>query len=187
MSIILKEIRKKNDLTQAGLADKLGVSRSAIAQIELGKNNLSLDLAKKISELFKVSLDDLINNNHMNITHDLYSYEAAIDNSYYHYLAYIQLDLNKIEIAKLSIKSFAKEKGLNPRYYYFNSTAKRLNFNKLKEEFESKSNEDLLNDKFINQFRNIVDACVKAIFEDLYILVSFEYKSIRDYYKPYDE
>ena len=55
----LKVLRAENDLTQADLADKLGVSRQTINAIEKGKFDPSLPLAFKISNLFKMSIEEI--------------------------------------------------------------------------------------------------------------------------------
>ncbi len=55
----LKVLRAENDLTQADLADKLGVSRQTINAIEKGKFDPSLPLAFKISNLFNMSIEEI--------------------------------------------------------------------------------------------------------------------------------
>lgn len=59
MNEILKNFRKHIGLTQKDFADKLGVSRATIAQIEVGNNNLSTDLLYKIKKVFHVNLEEL--------------------------------------------------------------------------------------------------------------------------------
>lgn len=53
--LVFKTIRKNNNLTQINFADKLSVSRSAIAQIESSNNNPSKELVLKLLEVFDVS------------------------------------------------------------------------------------------------------------------------------------
>jgi len=48
----LRVLRAKHDLTQAELADKLGVSRQTVNAIETGKYDPSLPLAFKIAGVF---------------------------------------------------------------------------------------------------------------------------------------
>jgi len=48
----LRVLRAKNDLTQADLAGKLGVSRQTVNAIETGKYDPSLPLAFKIAAVF---------------------------------------------------------------------------------------------------------------------------------------
>ncbi len=55
----LKVLRAENDLTQADLANKLEVSRQTINAIEKGKFDPSLPLAFKISNLFKMSIEEI--------------------------------------------------------------------------------------------------------------------------------
>lgn len=57
-SKVLKDIRKKEDLTQKELAITLSVSRSAVAQIENSNNNPSRDLMLKLLNLFDLNDDD---------------------------------------------------------------------------------------------------------------------------------
>ena len=56
----LQELRKKSGLTQAELAQKLYVSRTAISKWESGRGVPSIESLKEISKFFKVSLDDLL-------------------------------------------------------------------------------------------------------------------------------
>ncbi len=56
----LKQLRKDNGLTQEALAEKLYVTRTAISKWETDKGFPAIDSLKSISELFNVSIDDLI-------------------------------------------------------------------------------------------------------------------------------
>ena len=55
----IKEIRKKNNLTQKQLADKYNVTYQAVSKWENGKNMPDMALIKQISEDFNVSLEDM--------------------------------------------------------------------------------------------------------------------------------
>ena len=57
----LQKIRKENNITQEQLADKLNVSRQAVSKWESGTAYPDTEKLIQISKLFKVSLDDLIN------------------------------------------------------------------------------------------------------------------------------
>ena len=59
MKTRIKEFRARHDLTQAQLADQLGVRRETISFIEQGKYNPSLRLAHRIAMALKSSLDEL--------------------------------------------------------------------------------------------------------------------------------
>lgn len=56
----IKEFRMQNNLTQQEFADKLFVSRSAVAKWEQDRGMPSLDLLEKISAVLNVSIDDLV-------------------------------------------------------------------------------------------------------------------------------
>ncbi len=56
----IKETREKNGLTQAALAKKLGVSRSAVNSWEIGISAPSVQYLIELSKLFKVSADYLL-------------------------------------------------------------------------------------------------------------------------------
>lgn len=55
----IKVERAKKNITQAQLAEFVGVSRQTINAIELGKYNLSTILALKIARLFELSVNDI--------------------------------------------------------------------------------------------------------------------------------
>ena len=57
----LKEIRKDCGLTQKQVADKLSVVESCYANWEQGRTEPNVAMLRKLSEIFGVSLDDLIN------------------------------------------------------------------------------------------------------------------------------
>lgn len=59
MKTRIKEFRARHDLTQAQLADMLGVRRETISFIEQGKYNPSLRLAHRIALALKSSIDEL--------------------------------------------------------------------------------------------------------------------------------
>ena len=56
----LKKLRKDNGLTQEQLAEKLYVTRTAVSKRETGNGYPAIDSLKMISELFGISIDELI-------------------------------------------------------------------------------------------------------------------------------
>ena len=59
----LQKIRKENNITQEGLADRLNVSRQAVSKWESGTAYPDTEKLIQISKIFNVSLDELINDN----------------------------------------------------------------------------------------------------------------------------
>ena len=57
----LVQMRKIHGLTQEDLAEKIGVSRQAVAKWESGESMPDLEKAKMLSEVLNVSLDELAN------------------------------------------------------------------------------------------------------------------------------
>ena len=55
----LRVFRAKHDLTQADLAEKLGVSRQTVNAIETEKYDPSLPLAFKIAKVFECRIEDV--------------------------------------------------------------------------------------------------------------------------------
>lgn len=56
----IQEQRKKRNLTQEFLASALGISRPTYMQIELGKRDLTVTEAKKLSEIFDIPLESFL-------------------------------------------------------------------------------------------------------------------------------
>lgn len=61
---IIKNIRKKYNLTQKQLADKYNVTYQAVSKWENGLNMPDVTLIKKISDDFNVSLEELLDSEH---------------------------------------------------------------------------------------------------------------------------
>ena len=58
----IMELRKKNNLSQEVLAEKVGVARQTISKWELGETSPDLKQSKELSQIFNVSLDELVDN-----------------------------------------------------------------------------------------------------------------------------
>lgn len=54
----IKELRIAKGLTQEQLAKECGVQRTTITMIELGENKPSVELAKKLGNIFNVTWSD---------------------------------------------------------------------------------------------------------------------------------
>jgi len=61
---IIKEIRKKHNLTQNDLAKKYNITYQAVSKWENGKNMPDMLLIKQISEDFNIKLEDLLDGNY---------------------------------------------------------------------------------------------------------------------------
>ncbi len=57
----LKKIRKEKNLNQLKVAMDLNISREALSHYENGKREPGLDMLRKLSRYFNVSIDFLIN------------------------------------------------------------------------------------------------------------------------------
>ena len=57
----LKAARKQVGLSQKQVAARLGVVESCYANWEQGRTEPNIDMLRKLSKLFSVSIDDLIN------------------------------------------------------------------------------------------------------------------------------
>ena len=58
----IMNLRKKNGLSQEELAEKIDVARQTISKWELGETSPDIKQAKKLARIFKVSLDELTDN-----------------------------------------------------------------------------------------------------------------------------
>lgn len=56
----IKNLRKKNNLTQKQFADKLGVTYQAVSKWETGKSIPDIILLKEISKIFSVNINELL-------------------------------------------------------------------------------------------------------------------------------
>ena len=61
------ELRKKENLSQEQLAEKMNVTRQTISKWELNETTPDIKQAKEISKIFKISLDELTNNDINNL------------------------------------------------------------------------------------------------------------------------
>lgn len=57
----LLTLRKRNNFSQEYVAEKIGVSRQAVAKWESGETTPDLPNATALAQLYDVSLDDLVN------------------------------------------------------------------------------------------------------------------------------
>ena len=54
----VREIRKKQNLSQEKFALKIGMDRTYLASVENGKRNISLENIKKIANGFEITLEE---------------------------------------------------------------------------------------------------------------------------------
>lgn len=57
----LRDARKSLHLSQEYVSKVIGINRTAIVEIESGKRKVSVDELAKFSELFQISVDELMN------------------------------------------------------------------------------------------------------------------------------
>lgn len=60
-------LRKNKNLSQEDLGNELGVARQTISKWELGETTPEMDKLIKMSEIFEITLDDLIKDTESNI------------------------------------------------------------------------------------------------------------------------
>lgn len=61
------ELRKKENLSQEKLAEKMNVTRQTISKWELNETTPDIKQAKELSKIFKISLDELTDNDMNNL------------------------------------------------------------------------------------------------------------------------
>ena len=59
METKIQELRKANKISQAELADDMGVTRQTIISLEKGRYNASLELAFKIARYFGKTIEEV--------------------------------------------------------------------------------------------------------------------------------
>ncbi|MEW4414404.1 helix-turn-helix transcriptional regulator [Clostridium sp. AN503] len=68
----LKSLRLENNLTQAALADKIGIAKTTIASYEQGINEPNIGTLIKISDYFHVTIDYLVGkSNYKNVQEEV--------------------------------------------------------------------------------------------------------------------
>ncbi len=147
----LKKLRKEEGLTQEQLAEKLNVSRQAITKWETGEGVPDIENIKQISNLFNVTIDELLKEEkNINIEkREKYSYveELEIDHSKH-------FDINICKIQELNILSNNEEK---VRVEVLSSENENLN-EIFKVEFDNMYNKldiDIKNNKKIEKVDNV--------------------------------
>lgn len=76
----IQQLRIQHRYSQQQLAKELNVNRSYLSRIESGHNGCSVDLFVQLSNLFQVSLDDLIlGQNQQNISSNKKQLEETIN------------------------------------------------------------------------------------------------------------
>lgn len=63
----IAELRKKNNLSQEELAEKVGVARQTISKWEIGDTIPDINQVKLISKIFSISIDELVDNDINNV------------------------------------------------------------------------------------------------------------------------
>lgn len=63
----IAELRKKNNLSQEELAEKVGVARQTISKWEIGDTTPNINQVKIISKIFNISIDELVDNDINNV------------------------------------------------------------------------------------------------------------------------
>ena len=56
----LRDLREKNNITQAQIAEKLGITQGAVSQWEVGATNPSIGTISKLSEILNCTVDELL-------------------------------------------------------------------------------------------------------------------------------
>lgn len=59
METKIQELRKANKISQAELADEMGVTRQTIISLEKGRYNASLELAFKVARYFGKTIEEV--------------------------------------------------------------------------------------------------------------------------------
>lgn len=56
----IKKLRMSKNLTQLEFSKLLGVARTTVSMWEQNKSNPTIDMLKKIADMFNCSIDDLV-------------------------------------------------------------------------------------------------------------------------------
>lgn len=61
----IKELRKKNNMSQEQLSEKVGIESKYLSRIEVGKSYPSLEIVEKLSDALDVEMKDLFVFDHL--------------------------------------------------------------------------------------------------------------------------
>ena len=67
----VKELRKKNNLTQEQLAEKIGVYQKQIRNIETGVCFTTFQTLEKLAQVFNVEIEELFKISHLNTREEI--------------------------------------------------------------------------------------------------------------------
>lgn len=98
----LKNLRIDNNLTQQGIADSLGISRSSYSSYETGVSEPNIEVLIKISNFFNCTIDDLLKN--------------KIDTSLIK-MTKLSVDLDKFNYLKLKVNLLKAREYYNKKKY----------------------------------------------------------------------
>ncbi|HEX3018183.1 MAG TPA: helix-turn-helix transcriptional regulator [Caproicibacter sp.] len=76
----LQTLRKQKGMTQESLAEKLGITRQAVANWEMGLSCPDLENLIQLSDLFHISLDDFVRDREQEICSNHPPCKAEIEN-----------------------------------------------------------------------------------------------------------
>lgn len=77
----IHELRKKQNLSQEQLAEKVGVARQTISKWELGETAPDIKQANTLTEIFNISLDELVGNKISVLENDFENHKKRIPQS----------------------------------------------------------------------------------------------------------
>lgn len=104
----LKVLRNSRGLTQAALADELGISSSAVSMYERGEREPDFDTLNMIANYFGVSMSHLLGEDYAPGNSLLESYEALNDTGKKMLIDYLEMLLSKPEYRKEGSAASAK-------------------------------------------------------------------------------
>lgn len=160
----LIDLRRKNQLSQAGLANKLFVTRQSISKWENGESEPSIDKLINLSEIFNTSLDNLIMGNMsdkdklVSISHINKSYENQVLND-------LSLDIyNNERIALLGLNGSGKTTTISIMSGLKNADSGdvKFNFNKKKGLKLMPQNDVLINDMKVRELLKLTQLLNKV-------------------------
>lgn len=110
----IKNIRKKNNITQEELAEKLNVTRQAVSNWENGKSEPDIETLTKIAQIFDISIDELVDGKPKNILKNIPKNKLTISIIF---IAFSVISFIAFEIISPIMKDYVY-KYYDYRYYY---------------------------------------------------------------------